>query len=107
MYLRSTGLGKTLLQCKAAKIEHTDVVPETLKHPQDGEMEPKRLLLTMKVTEPVTWTVRAFIEPKDLRDIIGLFFKNPSILWHAARFLFSGNGAPSVIVKREREEAST
>ncbi len=106
MYIRSTGLGKTLLQCKVAKVECTDIIPETLKDPQNGAHEPKRLLMTMQVIAPVTWTVRAFVEPADVRRLVGHVLKNPSTLWHAARFLFLGGESPSLIVKRERGEAS-
>ncbi len=106
MYIRSTGLGKTLLQCKVAKVECTDVVPETLKDPQNGAQEPKRLLMTMQVIAPVTWTVRAFVEPADVRRLVGHVLKNPSTLWHAARFLFFGGESPSLIVRGEKGEAS-
>jgi hypothetical protein len=104
MYIRSTGLGKTLLQCKVAKLEYTNIVPETLKDPENGEKEPRRLLMTMQVIAPVTWTVRAFVEPGDLRSIVIYLLKNPSILWHALNFLVFGGESPSLIVKGEREE---
>lgn len=107
MQLRSTGLGKTLLHCKVAKIENSDIVPETLKQLENGETGPKRLLITMHVTEPVTWTVHAFVEPVDLRDIICLVLRKPTILWHAVRFLLFGNGSSSLPAKQEGVEAST
>ena len=64
MFIRSTGLGKTLLQCKVAKVKPSAIVPETLEMPEEGEAkEITRLLMTMQVIAPVTWTVRAFVEP--------------------------------------------
>lgn len=104
MYIRSTGLGKTLLQCKVAKIEATNIVPETLDPPKEGENEPTRLLMTMQVIAPVTWTVRAFVEPADLRHIIGFALKNPRALFNSARFLTLGGKSPSLVVKRKREK---
>ncbi|MEJ2047375.1 MAG: hypothetical protein P8X92_04880 [Dehalococcoidia bacterium] len=71
MYIRSTGLGKTLLQCQVESVESSVIVPETLEASKEGEEEPTRLLMTMRVIAPVTWTVRAFVEPADLRRIIG------------------------------------
>ncbi len=106
MYIRSTGLGKTLLQCKVAKLEYTNIVPETLKDPQNGKKEPKRLLMTMQVISPVTWTVRAFVEPGDLRGIVVYILKNPSIIWHAVRFLLFGGKSPSLIVKEGEGETN-
>jgi hypothetical protein len=104
MYIRSTGLGKTLLQCKIAKVEYTDIVPETLKDSKNGD-EPKRLLMTMQVIAPVTWTVRAFVEPQDVRQVIIHFLKNPRALWNAVRFLLFGGPSPSLIVKGKGEAA--
>jgi len=105
MYIRSTGLGKTLLQCKVAKVESTRVVPETLEMPKEDENEPTRLLMTMQVIAPVTWTVRAFVEPADLRRIIGLVLKNPRVLFSSGRFILFGGRSPSLIVKKkERKE---
>ena len=105
MYIRSTGLGKTLLQCKVAKVESSKVIPETLEAPKEGENEPTRLLMTMTVIAPVTWTVRAFVEPADLRRIISFVFKNPGVLFSGARFLILGGKSPSLVVKKkERKE---
>ena len=107
MYIRSTGLGKTLLQCKVEKVESCQIVPETLELPKEGESEPTRLLMTMKVIAPVTWTVRAFVEPADLRHIIGFVLKNPRVLFNGLRFLTFGGKSPSLVVKKKgqvREE---
>ena len=100
MYIRSTGLGKTLLQCKVTNVESCNVVPTTLELPKEGENEPDRLLMTMKVIAPVTWTVRAFVEPADLRHIIGLVLRNPGVLVKGLRFLTFGGKSPSLEVKK-------
>ena len=94
-------LGKTLLQCKVEKVESCQVVPETLEVPKEGENEPTRLLMTMKVIAPVTWTVRAFVEPADLRHIIGFALKNPGVLFNSLRFLTFGGKSPSLVVKKK------
>jgi hypothetical protein len=88
MYIRSTGLGKTLLKADIAKIEATNVIPSTLEASQ-GSNEPMRLLMTMEIREPVHWTVRAFVEPPDLRHMLMILLANPKILFHAVQFLFT------------------
>ena len=103
MYIRSTGLGKTLLQCKVEKVESCSVVPETLELPKEGENEPTRLLMTMKVIAPVSWTVRAFVEPADLRHIIGFTLRNPRVLFQGLRFLTFGGKSPSLVVKKKEK----
>ena len=89
MYIRSTGLGRTLLTCRVAKIEVTRMVPATLKDPEEGREEPERLLMTIQTTDPVKWTVRAFVEPDDLRAILRAALR-PSVVWAALKFLLFG-----------------
>ena len=36
MFMRSTGLGRTLLTAKVANIEATTIVPSTLEQPKEG-----------------------------------------------------------------------
>lgn len=96
MYLRSTALGKTLLNGKIANIEITKIVPETLEKKKEGK-EPARLLMTMEVVEPVHWTIRTFMEPPDIRRILGLVFKNPKTLFYSFCFLFSKGPEPEKI----------
>lgn len=105
MLMRSTGLGKTLLHCQTVKVESTNMVPETLKDPTDGNKERKRLLMTMKTTSPVSWTVHAFVEPKDVRQLVWYFFTTPSAIWTAIRFMFFGGESPSVKVLKKKKEA--
>jgi hypothetical protein len=104
MYIRSTGLGRTLLQCKVASVESSRIVPATLEMPAEGEDEPTRLLMTMKVIAPVTWTVRAFVEPADLRHIIGFALRHPGVLLRGLRFLTFGGRSPSLVVRRRGRE---
>jgi hypothetical protein len=108
MYIRSTGLGKTLLQCKVESVESSVIVPETLEATKEGEEgEPTRLLMTMRVIAPVSWTVRAFVEPADLRRIIGFVLKNPRVLFGALRFLVFGGRSPSLEVKKKEPGETT
>jgi hypothetical protein len=88
MYIRSTGLGKTLLKARVSKIESTDIVPSTLDHPRDHK-EPFRLLMVTDVIEPVNWTVRIFVEPADLKHIVWEVLTHPATLLRALRFLFA------------------
>jgi hypothetical protein len=63
--------------------------------------------MTMQVIAPVTWMVRAFVEPADLRHIIGFALQNPKVLFNGLRFLTLGGSSPSLVVKKkepEREE---
>jgi hypothetical protein len=101
MYIRSTGLGKTLLQCQVESVESSVIVPETLEASKEGEEEPTRLLMTMRVIAPVSWTVRAFVEPADLRAIIGFVLKNPRALFDGVRFLTIGGSSPSLVVQKK------
>ena len=86
MKIRSTGLGKTLLTAQIGTVMSTRIVPATLEL---NDREPKRLLLTMEIVEPVHWTVRAFMEPGDLRRMLKLIMTRPGTLYNALLFLFS------------------
>jgi len=93
MFIRSTGLGRTLLTCKVVKIEVTDMVPSTLEPPDEGEpKEPTRLLMTIQTTDPVNWTVRGFVEPQDLWLILRAAM-TPAVIWTALKFLLVGGKA--------------
>src|SRR5208337_3485696 len=89
MFLRSTGLGRTLLTARVAKIEATHMVPSTLEPPKDGSAEPMRMLLTMEVVNPVHWTVRGFVDPSDLRRMIVEVLTHPGLILKGIVFLFS------------------
>jgi hypothetical protein len=89
MFVRSTGLGRTLLSGRISKIDTTSLVPATLEEPPAGQTEPMRVLMEMEITNPVHWTVRAFLDPKDLRHMVMLILTNPAFIMNAIKFLFS------------------
>ncbi len=88
MFVRSTGLGRTLLTGRIDKIVTTTVVPSTLEPPTDGSKEPMRLLVEIEITNPVHWTVRAFIDPPDLREMIKIILTSPGLIFSCLKFLF-------------------
>jgi hypothetical protein len=89
MFIRSTGLGRTLLTARVANIETTDMVPATLEPPKQGATEPMRILMVMEVVHPVHWTVRGFVDPADLRRMAKLVLTNPSLILRGIKFFFS------------------
>ena len=99
MFMRSTGLGRTLLTGKVANIEATTVVPSTLEQPKEGATEPVRMLLLMEIVNPVHWTVRAFIDPSDLRKMVKIVLTNPSLLLKGIKFFFSKDPVYGELVK--------
>ena len=105
MFIRSTGLGRTLLTCHVAKIEVTDIVPSTLEPAKEGEKEPMRMLMTIQTTDPVTWTVRGFVEPDDLRLILKAALK-PSVIFTAIKFLLFGGGSKKKAPEQANEAAT-
>ena len=89
MFIRSTGLGRTLLTARVAGIQTTDMVPATLEPPKAGATEPMRMLMVMEVVHPVHWTVRAFVDPADLRRMAKLVLTNPALILRGIKFFFS------------------
>jgi hypothetical protein len=89
MFVRSTGLGRTLLLGRIAVIESASIVPSALEPPAEGKTEPMRMLMAMEILHPVHWTVRAFLDPSDLRHMVWLILRNPMFLLKALKFLFS------------------
>lgn len=89
MLVRSTGLGRTLLTGRIAVIETTTMNPSTLEPSKPGEKEPMRMLMAMEITHPVHWTVRAFLDPPDLREMVMHIIKNPGLIIKGIIFLFS------------------
>ncbi|MBA4418886.1 MAG: hypothetical protein C0392_13415 [Syntrophus sp. (in: bacteria)] len=101
MFVRSTGLGRTLLSGNIAKIVTTKVIPSTLEMPTNGHKEPMRLLMEMQITNPVNWTVRAFMDPPDVRDMIKHILCNPVLIWQAVKFLFIKGPQYEAVDKKE------
>jgi hypothetical protein len=88
MFVRSTGLGRTLLTGRIDKIITTTVVPSTLEQRADGSKEPRRLLVEVEITNPVHWTVRAFVDPPDLREMLKIILTSPGLILSCLKFLF-------------------
>jgi hypothetical protein len=108
MFMRSTGLGRTLLTGRVSNIFATTVVPSTLEEPQEGATEPVRMMMMMEIVNPVHWTVRAFLDPSDLRKIVKVIVTNPSLILKGIKFFFSKDpdygetahaGAPAAAAK--------
>jgi hypothetical protein len=91
MFVRSTGLGRTLLRGRIAAIQSTTMVPSALETPGEGITEPMRMLMVMEILHPVHWTVRAFIDPADLREMVWMIVKNPGLILRGIAFLFKKN----------------
>ncbi len=106
MFIRSTGLGRTLLTARVANIETTEMVPATLEPPKAGTTEPMRMLMVMQVVHPVNWTVRAFVDPSDLRHMIKVVLTNPSLIMKGIKFLFSKDPVYPSTEAGERAAAS-
>jgi hypothetical protein len=88
MFVRSTGLGRTLLTGRIGKVVTTTIVPSTLEEPANGSKEPMRMLMEMEILHPVHWTVRAFLDPPDLRELIKKIITNPGLIMNGIKFLF-------------------
>jgi len=88
MFVRSTGLGRTLLTGRIGKVVTTTLVPATLEEAANGSKEPKRMLMEMEILHPVHWTVRAFLDPPDLRSLVKKIITNPDLMMTGLKFLF-------------------
>ena len=88
MFVRSTGLGRTLLTGRIGKVVTTNIVPGTLEPPTNGTKEPMRMLMEMEILHPVHWTVRAFLDPPDLRELVKKIITNPVLILNGIKFLF-------------------
>ena len=88
MFVRSTGLGRTLLTGRIGKVVTTTIVPSTLEEAANGSKEPMRMLMEMEILHPVHWTVRAFLDPPDLRELIKKIITNPGLMFNGVKFLF-------------------
>ena len=81
MKVRSTGLGRTLMEADLLSVGPSKLKPETLQVTNDPE--PTRLLIQMGVTSPVHWDISIFFEPRDIRRIIVRMLFKPSVWWYA------------------------
>lgn len=88
MKVQSTGLGKTLMLAHFKELIKTN-------------FDDKQVLqVTMEATEPLHWTIKVYMEPKDLREALGLGLK-PSIVWKALLAIIFGRF--SLFKKTERD----
>ena len=88
MFVRSTGLGRTLLTGRIGRVITTTLVPSTLEEATNGSKEQKRMLMEMEILHPVHWTVRAFLDPPDLRSLVKKIVTNPELIFTGLKFLF-------------------
>ena len=77
MRVRSTGLGKTILTTHAAGMQ---IDPE----------DKKWVTLKIEATDPVHWTITAYMEGKDLRQMVWMALKNPRFLFRAILLFLRG-----------------
>ncbi len=92
MKVQSTGLGKTVMVAQFKELLKTDFDNQQV------------LQLTMEATEPLHWTIKVYMEPKDLRKAIVMGLK-PSVLWRALLAVFYGKF--SLFRKLEFDSTST
>lgn len=77
MRVRSTGLGKTILTTHASSLQ---------KDPEDN----KWVIMKIEATDPVHWTITAYLEGKDLRKMVGMALKNPGFLFRSFLLFLRG-----------------
>jgi hypothetical protein len=46
------------------------------------------MLMEMEILHPVHWTVRAFLDPPDLRELVKKIITNPGLMFNGIKFLF-------------------
>lgn len=93
MKVKSTGLGKTQLQC------HFDGFS-----PKEGG-EPS-VVMVITSTEPVHWHIEADLGGKDLRQMAGQMLK-PATIWHLLKLLVLGSEAKGFVMEKEGGRRST
>jgi hypothetical protein len=91
MKVQSTGLGKTVMVASFKELLNTQ-----LEHR-------KVMQLTMEATEPLHWTIKVYMEPKDVRRAVWLGFK-PSLIWKALLALLFGRFSLFSKTEPEKEE---
>lgn len=77
MKVQSTGLGKTVMIASFKGLEIAEF---------DNE---KVMQMGMESTEPLHWTIRVFMDPKDVRKAVFMGLK-PSIIWKGLLALLFG-----------------
>ena len=87
MKVKSTGLGKTQLQC------HFDGFTKK----ENGEQS---VVMVITSTEPVHWHIEADLGGKDLRQMAGQMLK-PGTVWHLLKLLVAGSEARGFVMEKE------
>lgn len=87
MKVKSTGLGKTQLQC------HFDGFSKK----ENGDQS---VVMVITSTEPVHWHIEADLGGKDLRQMAGQMLK-PAIIWHLIKLLVSGSEAKGFVMEKD------
>ncbi len=80
MKVKSTGLGRTLLQCH----------PDGFRRKGDGDTQ--SLVMVITSTEPVHWHIECDLGGKDIRQMAAQMLK-PAIVWQLIKLLISGSEA--------------
>src|SRR5450759_2995622 len=87
MKVKSTGLGKTQLQCHFDGFSKKD----------NGDQS---VVMVITSTEPVHWHIEADLGGKDLRQMAGQMLK-PAIIWHLIKLLVSGSEAKGFVMEKD------
>ena len=93
MKVKSTGLGKTQLQC------HFD----GFSPKENGEPS---VVMIITSTEPVHWHIEADLGGKDLRQMAGQMLK-PATIWHLLKLLVLGSEAKGFVMEKDGGRRST
>ncbi|MBU0514388.1 MAG: hypothetical protein KJ621_06405 [Proteobacteria bacterium] len=91
MKVQSTGLGKTVMKAQFKGLAKSDF---------EGQAS---LLLTMESSEPLHWTIKVYLDPRDVRRAVVMGLK-PSVLWRAFVSLVCGRFS---FLKRARPRTAT
>jgi hypothetical protein len=93
MKVKSTGLGKTQLQC------HFD----GFSPKENGEPS---VVMVITSTEPVHWHIEADLGGKDLRQMAGQMLK-PATIWHLLKLMVLGSEAKGFVMEKDGGRRST
>ena len=78
MKVQSTGLGKTLMIAHFSDLLKTDFQSEQV------------IQATMEAVEPLHWTIKVYMEAKDVRKAVFMGFKKPALVWKILLALIFG-----------------
>jgi hypothetical protein len=96
--VQSTGLGKTVMSAELGNLQRAEFEGET------------SLMVTMESSEPLHWTIKVYLHPRDVRRVVLLGLR-PSIIWRGllglvlGRFSLFGKGSARPEAARESDAA--